>query len=432
MNTIDLDTTEKIHFVGIGGIGMSALARMMHASGKKVSGSDINDSELLEALRKERIEVIIGQDESTINNADLYIYSAALITFDPDFLEKVESRGKPMLTYPQALGLVSKTFKTIAVAGTHGKTTTTAMLGHVLRETGKKPHVIIGSVLKDGSNYIEGDTDVLVIEAGEYRRAFLNYYPDILAILNIEEDHLDYYKDLDDIVDAFKEFAGHVSEEGVIIGDLFDNAVHRAVEGAPAHKEQLKDPDPRISLSVPGEHTIVDAQFVIQIAKHLGVREEESLEHLRTYPGAWRRSEFIGEHKSGALIYDDYAHHPTEIKATLAGFRESFTEKRIHVVFEPHLYSRTKQLFEGFIQSFTHADEVIFAPIYAAREEHDPSITPETLANSVSELEPNKSVHAFDSFKKIEAYLNDTLLDGDLLLTMGAGDVYRIAQDLKV
>ncbi len=389
----------KVHFIGIGGIGVSAIARMMLAEGNKVSGSDQSASEIVTALSTLGVDIKFGHAAGNIPaDLDLVVYTIALADDNPELVE-AKRRGIEALTYPEMLGRISADKYTIAVAGTHGKTTTTAMLAQIFIDAGLDPTVIVGSLLKDShSNFIAGKSKYLITEACEYRRSFLNLKPRILVITNIDNDHLDYYKDLADIQSAFAELAAKVPPDGYLITE----------------KEYSKI-NPDFELKVPGEHNVKNAQAALAVANVVGISRSISLGALNKFSGTWRRFEFKGRMPSGALVYDDYAHHPTEIKATLQAARE-VAKKKIIVVFQPHLYSRTKLLFGDFVKSFSEADEVIILPIYAAREPLDPSITSQMLAEAIGGL-------SLPGFEEVATYLAAHANSDNLVITMGAGDI---------
>jgi len=327
--------------------------------------------------------------------------------------------------------------KTIAVSGTHGKTTTTAMITRVLEEAGLDPYMILGSLLKekrdDGSeyytNYREGSRDYFVIEACEYRRSFLNVNPYILIITNIEADHLDYYKDLDDIENAFSELVSKIPNDGYLICDIHHKNMAKVLESAKCQVIDYKPNIPEYSLNVPGHHNKMDAGCADAVGGILNIDKNVRKKALISFDGTWRRFEFIGHTEKGAVIYDDYAHHPSEVRATLEGARELFPEHKILVAFHPHLYSRTKQFLTDFGKCFGDASEVVIAPIFPARETFDPTISSEILANEIKKS--NIKALALPSFDEIEKYLRENTSDGDVIITMGAGDIYKVAQKLK-
>ncbi|MEK7614361.1 MAG: UDP-N-acetylmuramate--L-alanine ligase [Patescibacteria group bacterium] len=441
MKEIDLEKVKHVHFIGIGGIGISAVARMMLAQGKSISGSDISESRIIKELAELGAHIFVGHKAGNIpDGADLMIYTIAV---SPNNLEYEEAtrRNIPTVSYPEFLGLISENMFTIAISGTHGKTTTTAMVADVLWNEGINPTVIVGSLLKNGgSNFIAGETPayilgegydkgVLVVEACEYRRSFVNLSPRIFIITNIDNDHLDYYKDMEDIISAFNEVALKVPENGFVVGNTKNSYIKRALRGVRAQIIDYSTHDvSRLNLKVPGAHNRENAKTVLALVSALRSDPAKAEEALENFSGTWRRFEYKGKTKNGAEVYDDYAHHPTEVKATLAGAREKFPDKKITVVFQPHLYSRTKLLLDDFAHSFGCADDVVLAPIYAAREAFDPGITSEMLAEKIRML--NDSVNSYTDFKHIIEHLKHSLKHRDILITMGAGDVYKVGEAL--
>ncbi len=405
----DLSKIKNVHFVGIGGIGISAIARLMLAQGKDVTGQDMQGSKIVEDLSKLGAKIMIGQSYENIpEDTELIVYTIAVEKYDPKFYKKIKDGKIPSKSYPEMLGLITKDKYTIAVSGTHGKTTTTAMIAKVLKDAGKDPSVIVGSLLKEeNSNLIIGKSDIFVVEACEYERSFLNIKPKLLVITNIEEEHLDYYKDLKDIKNAFGQLKAQSQN---VIEDYL-----RYLEKVP-------------KLSVPGEHNRMNAAATLAVADFLGIKEEIAQKSLAQFSGTWRRLEKKVVTKAGTIIYDDYAHHPTEIKASLEALRELYPagEKKITVVFQPHLYSRTKALFNDFAKSFKEADNIYLLPIFFAREEKDENISSDKLASAIT-LAGDKA-KAFSDFESAENYLKASDFGpNDIFVTMGAGEAYKVA-----
>ena len=429
MNTTLLDTIKKAHFIGIGGIGVSAVARMMLLRGVSVSGSDRSSSNITDLLRGLGAYVTVGHKaENLPDDASIVVYSPAVPEGNPE-LVRARELGIPMYSYPEMLGKISEGMRTIAVAGTHGKTTTTGMIAEVLMSAKKNPTVIVGSLLKSGSNFIAGTSDLFVVEACEYKRSFLNLTPEILVITNIDNDHLDYYKDIDDIISAFHALAVKVPAHGYIIADTENENIKKAVQGVSARVIDYCGMEIRseLVLAVPGEHNVRNACAAFAVAHLLDISRHEILMALAKFSGTWRRQEKKGETASGVVVYDDYAHHPTEIRATLQGFKAKYPEGRIRAVFQPHLYSRTRLLMNDFAESFSDADEVVIAPIYAAREEPEEGVTSEKLVVTMSSH--HGSVRFGGSFPAIVAYLQETAKKGDIILTMGAGDIANVGEE---
>lgn len=426
MNLADI---KKIHFIGIGGIGISAIARMMILDGKKVSGSDISGSIVSDKLKDLGADIFIGHKEENLQEANLVVYTTAISPENPE-LQKAKRLRIDTYSYPEMLGLVSKNKYTIAICGTHGKTTTTAMLGGVLSDAGLDPTLVVGSLLKKGeSNFVAGKSDYFIVEACEYRRAFLNLSPKIIIITNIEADHLDYYKNLEDIQSAFSEFVAKIGDDGILICNTNDESVVPVIRSAKCKIINYENIDlGDLRLKVPGKHNLENAKAASVAVSALGVDNEISRRSLENFSGTWRRFEYKGATKNGAEVYDDYGHHPTEIKATLSGAREFFGGKKIICVFQPHLFSRTKLLLDDFAKSFGDADLVILADIYAAREQDSGDIKSKDLEEKIKQLKP--SVAYLGSFDKIEKFLTENSGIGDVIITMGAGDIYKLGEKL--
>jgi UDP-N-acetylmuramate--alanine ligase len=407
----------NVHCIGIGGIGLSAIARYCHHQGANVSGSDGGTSRITEDLQKEGIAVYQGHNVAHLpNDLDLVIYTIAVTDNNPE-LKSARARGVVCMSYPEALGLLTREYTTIAVSGTHGKTTTTAMVASALTACGVKPTVIVGSLLSEGgTNFIQGDSEYLVVEACEYRRSFLNLHPTHILVTNIDEDHLDYYKDMADIHSAFQSFAESLPENGSLI--THSNILLNTV----AHKVDADVVDANaIDLSVLGEHNKANAQLVVALGSALKLPEDKIRAGLKSFSGTWRRLEYRGTH-TGAILYDDYGHHPTEIQATLQALREKYKSGKFKliVVFQPHLYSRTKLLLDEFAEAFTLADTICVLPIYASREEDDGSISSHDL------VEKMMGAIYMETFEEVKKYLEKKAHSGSVVLTIGAGDVYRL------
>ena len=430
---IDLSTIKKICFIGIGGVGISALARLALYQKKTIVGINDNPSpQTLDFFRERGIQILVDKNPAELPEADLYVYSDAWLHHGADILKRSKDTGKPVLSYAQALGIFTQGYKVVAISGTHGKTTTTAMIAHILKKGDRHPTVIVGSLMQEEkSNFLAGDSEYFIVEADEYMRHFLNLNPYIWIITNIEADHLDYYKDLNDIKDAFYELAMKVPADGYIVCNQGDPIVQEVVSGVHAKVVDYRDFYHRRDLRIPGSHNQANAAAAAAAVSLVGVNNELADMYLKTFPGTWRRFEYKGELTSGTPIYDDYAHHPTEVAATLQAFREiyPFGQKRITVVFQPHLYSRTKLLLGDFGKAFGQADRVIVLPIYAAREENDGTISSEMV---VEKIQSHKiSAQAASSFDvAIEMLRTSHLGPDDVLVTMGAGEAYKIGDNL--
>lgn len=430
MKKIDLNNIKTVHFIGLGGIGASAIARMFNLEGKTVSGSDQNSSVVTEELSKLGVKVFIGHNSSQVpQGADLVVYSIAVPPSNPEFA-KAEELGLTLMSYPEILGLVSETKKTIAVAGTHGKTTTTAMLAKIFIETGSDPTVVVGSFLKDyNSNFIAGQGDWLIAEACEYRRSFLNLSPYILVITNIEADHLDYYQDLTDIQNAFSELAQKVPVDGFIVCDPSDEKVKPVLAGAFAQiVDYTKISRADLDLKFPGEHIICDAQMAVAASMVAGLDSRQAVFALNSFAGTWRRFEYKGLINNQTEVYDDYAHHPDEVTVTLKAMQEKYPAKKITAVFQPHLYSRTKALLTSFADSLSLASKVVLLPIYAAREKDDGSVSSQDLA--VLLQKKGVEVYLTPDFIQAEKVITEKIDVNSVVLVMGAGDVTNLAASL--
>ncbi len=429
---LDLTKIKKVFFVGIGGIGISAIARMMHKDGKHVMGSDTSEGEVIRELHELGMNIKIGQGMDLIPpDTELIIYTIAIENYAPELFAALKNQQIPIRSYPEMLHIVTENKYTIAVCGTHGKTTTTAMIGHVLRKAEKDPSMIVGSLMVgEKTNFWAGNSEYFVVEACEYKRSFLNINPKILVITNIEEDHLDYYKDLEDIKNAFKELVAKVPEDGFIVCNTNDIVVKDVIANAKAKIVSYLDFYHNRELRIPGMHNQVNAAAASAVVSLVGVHIESIDMHLESFPGTWRRFEYKGELPSGTQVYDDYAHHPTEVIAALQGFREIYPrgKKKILVVFQPHLYSRTKSLLEEFGKAFDQADQVIVLPIYAAREEDDGTVSSAILAEKIQSHKVDAKAMSFEETK---TYLQSQKFGPDeVLVTMGAGEAFTVGEAL--
>ncbi len=409
---------------------MSALAQYFKDQGVSVAGSDREASPVTELLAKKGIEVIIGQKpENVPANAGIIVYSDAVPEDNAERMRAVELRI-PHYSYFAMLGKVSKEKRTIAVAGTHGKTTTTGMLAKILRDTGASPTAIIGSLVKDfGSNYLHGDSDLFVVEACEYRDHLLELTPHILIINNLEWDHTDWFPSLAALQETFRKAIEKVPVDGAIVTDIHNPNIASCL---PAGRRFLHGPrivdytlEPEYELRLPGEFNKMNARAAAAAARvaFFGISDSVIRESLASFQGTWRRFEYKGKTASGADVYDDYAHHPTAIRETLKALRAQ-TKGRIYVAFHPHLYSRTRDLLNDFATAFTDADEVLIAPIYAAREIDDGAVSNAILADRIRGNGVNARAA---SFEEIEHMFTTEPALGDAIMLMGAGDIYKVA-----
>ncbi len=430
----------KVYFIGIGGIGTSALAQYYLSRGHKVYGSDLVSSGIIELLERKGIKVFIGshKKENLPEGIDLLVYSPAVKEENPE-LKEAKRRDIKIKSYPEALGEITKDYYTVAVSGTHGKSTVCAMLSLVLKKAGLDPTVIIGTRLKEfeGSNFRAGKSSYLVIEADEWGASFLNYHPDIIVLNNIELEHMDFYNDMEDIIETYSKYASNLKEKGVLvlngddknISELKRNLDKASIEEfsiKQKESERLKD-----CLKVPGEHNVYNALAVLRIARLLKIPDETVFESLSEYRGSWRRFE-VSEGAAGDkkfTLITDYAHHPTEIRATLKAAREKYPHAEIWCLFQPHQYQRTYYLFKDFVKAFSKApvDKIIITDVYdvAGREEKEirEKVNAEKLADSIQ-----KEAVFYLSKDKVEQYLKENLRGGEILIIMGAGDIYRLAE----
>jgi UDP-N-acetylmuramate--alanine ligase len=357
-------------------------------------------------------------------DVDLVVYTIAIPDSNEELAE-ARRREVMMKTYPEALGDITKEKETIAICGTHGKTTTTAMVYHALRACGVSPSVIVGSLLADkGTNYIQGDSKYLIVEACEYKRSFLNLHPTHVIVTNIDEDHLDYYKDINDIYAAFSSFVSHIPEDGTLVTHS-DVSLQSA--GRTVHADEV-DRD-SITLSVLGAHNRSNAQLVLALLMSLGFDEEKIREGLLSFTGTWRRMEYKGVNAHGVPVYDDYGHHPEEIKASIQAIKEKYNNKKLVMYFQPHLYSRTKALFDDFVTVLKETDMVYILPIYRAREEGATGVSEQDLAYAITEAGGNAAVCTFDAMKQNIVDCNDT---NAVIINMGAGNAFEILNHITL
>ena len=425
------NTGVKFHtayFVGIGGIGMSALAQMLSDRGVQVTGSDREASPVTELLGSKGIAVFIGQKAEQVSaDMEAVIYSDAVPLENPE-RARAQELGIPQYSYFEMLGEVSKGKRTVAVAGTHGKTTTTGMLAKILQDAGAVPTAIIGSIVKDfGSNYLSGTSGTFVVEACEYRDHFLSLAPEVLVITNLEWDHTDYFSSLAALQETFRKAIARVSIDGAIVTNPNDPNIAPLLSGT---KVKIIDytKESQYDLRLPGEFNVMNARAAAARVVLPAISDAAIAESLANFHGTWRRFEYKGKTKNGAYVYDDYAHHPTAVKATLEALRAKVSG-RIFVAFHPHLYSRTRDLIDEFATAFSAADKVFIAPIYAAREKDEGSISSEMLAARICAT--GVDAIALESFDAIENALGEAG-EGDTIMTMGAGDIYKVADTIIV
>lgn len=444
-----------IHFIGIGGISMSGLAEILLTEGYKVSGSDANNSYIVERLKSLGADIYINHNKSNIENADLIVYTDA-ISMDNEELVAAQIKNIPTVDRATFLGALMKNYtNSIAISGTHGKTTTTSMIATILNRSVLNPTILLGGKLDEiGGNVKLGTKEYLLTEACEYKGNILKYFPTMAVILNMEEDHLDYFKDIHHIVDTFVDYGKNIQDKGSLIINIDDVNSKKVIENTNANiigfginskadysAEKIsfsKEGYPSFMLNIKGEslypvrlnvmgiHNVYNALASIAATHVLGVPIEIILDAIAHYKGTHRRLEVKGI-INGIKIIDDYAHHPTEIKASLEALRNS-TYNRIWCVFQPHTYTRTKLLLNSFATAFTDADKVIIPDIYAAREKNTGSIHSTDLVNAL--VKNGIDAKYISSFESIENHLLENAKKGDIIVTMGAGNVYTIGDTI--
>ncbi len=434
---------KKIHFIGIGGIGISALARFFIHHGIKITGSDQSASQLIEKLQQEGIPINIGHAAENISDdCDLIIITNAINEENIEF-QAAEERSIPVMTYPQALGILTQEYKTIAITGTHGKTTTTAMSALALIANDADPNVIVGSTITqfDNRNQIIGASDIFLIEACEYKRSFLNYHPSIVVITNLEADHLDYFKDGNDYYKAFEELILNMKSDGLVIAYGEDENIKKLKRTHPNIRfvtygnsfdcDYVLTNYHDLDLKIPGDHNKLNALAAIALTSELGLDVNLAVKSLNAFEGAARRFEFKGK-LGNADVINDYAHHPTEIKALLQATREKYgQDSKVLCIFQPHQYSRTRLFFNEFPKSFELADRVIIPNIYAVRDSVE-DMDALNVIKLVSNFNQHRPGLAFNgvNFEKTAEMVSEMAADFDVILTIGAGNITNLADQL--
>lgn len=448
------DKNKKVHFIGIGGISMSGLAAVLLHNKFKVSGSDSKESDITNKLKASGAEIYIGHKSENLNNVDLVVYTAAIPSDNPEIME-AKKNNIDLMDRAEFLGLIMKGHKfNVAVAGTHGKTTCTSMLSHVTLKADLDPTILVGGDLDViGGNFKIGASEYFLTEACEYKESFLRFYPFVGTILNIDADHLDYYRDLDHIKETFKKFSNIIPQDGYLVGCADDSNVTEVLNDAKCNTISygIENGDVKaknisfnnkgcasftvsrdnkdlfdVTLSTTGKHNILNALCTICVSLIFNVPESAIIEGLAECVGAHKRFEYKGIF-NGATIIDDYAHHPVEIKATLSTAK-LIPNNKIYSIFQPHTYTRTKTLFDDFTECFSDTDELLLMDIYAAREKDTGLVTSEELGDAIR----SKGVKCINVHSHEEAaeYLKTKVTDNDLVLTVGAGDVVKIADIL--
>ena len=456
MYSLNFEEPIHVHFIGIGGISMSGLAEILLEESFTISGSDAKQSALTDSLAQKGATIYIGQKASNLSiRPALVVYTAAIREDNEEFKAAVDA-GIPMLSRAELLGQIMDNYeKSIAVAGTHGKTTTTSMISQILLVAKADPTISVGGILEAiGGNIRVGGSEVFITEACEYTNSFLHFHPKYSIITSVEAEHLDFFKDIDDIRRSFHEFAGNTAHDGVLIingqiaaldqitnnlscsvttyglcenDDFYAKNITYNDHACGTYTLMHKTEDlGTVSLSVPGRHNVSNSLAAIALCLNLGLPLDVIKKGLLQFGGTKRRFEYKGT-KNGITVIDDYAHHPTEVAATLTAAR-NYPHGRIICVFQPHTYSRTKAFLSDFARVLSMADIVVLADIYAAREKNTIGISSKDL---LAELQKNgQESYYFPSFDEIEKFLSEKCINNDLLITMGAGDVYLIGEHL--
>lgn len=451
---INIKDYQNIHLIGIGGVGVSAIAEILLSRGYSVTGSDMKESDLTNKLAKMGARIYLGHKSENVENADLLVYTNAIGSDNPELLAAKE-KGIPCLTRAEMLGLIMDEYEnSIAISGTHGKTTTTSMVSLIMNEAKLDPTILVGGTLSEiGGNCRVGNSKYFITEACEYMDSFLSLRPKMEIILNIDSDHLDYFKDIDHIAKSFDEFAHLVPEAGTIIAydanpfvkkvtqglsnvvtfglsedcDFYATDLHFNQDGMPSFNVHNGENVTTVQLNVPGEHNILNALASFACSTVLGIDSKTIADTLNKFHGTQRRFDVIGMTNHGVKIIDDYAHHPTEIKATLSACK-NVPHNRLFCLFQPHTYTRTLALFDEFLDAFLGADVLCLAEIYAAREKNIYKISSSELAQKIKEKHPEKEVHFFETFEEISDYVEKNAENGDMVITMGAGDIYKVGE----
>lgn len=456
MYKINFKQPIHVHFIGIGGISMSGLAEILLKEGFQISGSDSKPSELTNNLSAKGVTIYIGQKISNIEETpDLVVYTAAIKEDNPEY-SAVKETQIPMLSRAQLLGQIMGNYKrSIAVSGTHGKTTTTSMISQIFLVAKTNPTISVGGILSSiGGNIRVGQSDVFITEACEYTNSFLNFKPKYSIITSVEAEHLDFFKDINDIRHSFHLFAKNTSNNGAVIINGEIDHYSDIVEGldcniityglcsscdyyatnivfnkkaCATYTAMYKGKKiANVILNVPGEHNVFNSLASIALCLDLGLSLTDILNGLHAFDGTKRRFEYKGC-INGVTLIDDYAHHPTEVAATLTAAR-NYPHGRIICVFQPHTYSRTKAFLNDFAKVLSMADIVVLADIYAAREKNTLNISSTAILDKLQKL--GTESYYFPSFEEIENFLLNNCINNDLLITMGAGDIYQVGEKL--
>lgn len=450
MNLIPSNRVKRLHFVGIGGAGMSGIAEVLHENGFIVTGSDSGDGPAIGYLKDLGLTIYPRHEARNVEGADLLVYSSAIAKDNPELLE-AKARRIPVIRRAEMLGELMRLKYTLAVSGTHGKTTTTSMLGEIWEAAGEDPTVIVGGVVKGkGSGAKVGRGRYLIAESDEFDRSFLSMMPSSAIITNIDREHLDTYGTLDAVKDAFVAFANKVPFYGQVVVCI-DNpniqsvlsrftkpvvtygfsrqAMYRAdnlrVQNGISRFDVFRNNEllGDFEIRIPGKHNVQNATATIALSNEENIPLKTVRKALAEFTGVKRRFEFVGE-AGGVLVYDDYAHHPTEVLATLQGARDTFPDRRIVVVFQPHLYTRTRDQYEAFAEVFANCDELLVCEIYKAREQPIPGISGKLISDTAIARGHQNARFAGSKEEALEI-LKKEVRAGDLVLFMGAGDIWK-------
>jgi UDP-N-acetylmuramate--alanine ligase len=442
----------NIHMIGIGGAGMSGIAEVLARRGHSVTGSDLKESPYTRRLREAGVTVYIGHAPDQVGDADRVVISTAIPTANPELLQ-ARRRSIPVIPRAAALAWILQGGRSVAVAGTHGKTTTTSMTAHVLEALGDNPTALIGGELNDiGSNVAFGRSDLVVAEADESDRSFLYLRPQAAVVTNIEFDHPDFYSSLDDVVETFEQFVHSLPEDGHLVVCADDPCCSLVAAGAPCPvttygigsgdlRADLASPSSyvlfedghrrgEVELGVYGRHNVLNSLAAAAVARWLGHGAFGAASTLRNFGGVRRRFQLKGE-QADIRVVDDYAHHPTELSATLAAARSTMPgDGRVIAVFQPHRYSRTRALYREFGASFSSADAVLVTEVYGAGEMPQPGVNGKLIVDAICETRGHPEVYYIPQQDAIPAVLQSVSRRGDLVLTLGAGDISKAGEDL--
>jgi len=427
-----------IHFVGVGGIGMSGIAELLLNLGYKVSGSDVKMSEITDRLKRLGGRITKGHAAGNIEGADVVVFSSAVDRDNPEIQAAMKS-SIPVIPRAEMLAELMRLKYSIAIAGAHGKTSTTSIVASVLAAGGLDPTIVIGGKLKGiGSNAVLGQGDFIVAEADESDGSFLKFSPTIAVVTNIDKEHLDFYKDIDEIKAVFLSFLERIPFYGLAVLCLDNEMSSQAdfqIRDVECGKRKSRfnvyhrgNKMGLIDLNLPGIHNVYNATASIAVGVELNIDFDQIKKALETVEGVQRRLEIKGE-TNGITVIDDYGHHPTEIKVTLKAVEENWPDRRKVVVFQPHRYTRTQALFDEFTRAFYRSDVLVVMPIYAASEKKIKGVDARNLCEGIKSHGHKEVIYA-SGFKAVLSFLNQTLRPGDVLLTLGAGDVWKIGEML--